>query len=308
MLKRLGAIVSALVLAFAPSLSLAASSTVNALTASPAIVGSQLFYCPVGVASDYKCTATQVGAFVYGQMSGAINVSGTGVVTLPTVNANVGACGSSTAIPTVTLNAGGQATACTTNSIAAPLAGITGLGANVGTALAATLNGSGALSATTSPVFVTPSLGTINSGNLAAGTGYTVANLAGAGTGVLTAAGNPVNASGGFITYGSGVCPTTIGTSATLSGAVACFVCTATCTVTLPIPAAGVQYCIQNDTGVASTIQVTPTGSQVTNTSYAYKSPNGTAITSSGALGDQMCFLGRDATHYLLGSFTGSWT
>lgn len=46
------------------------------------------------------------------------------------------------------------------NCTGLPLGSITGLGSNVATALAATLNGSGAISATTSPVLVTPTLGT----------------------------------------------------------------------------------------------------------------------------------------------------
>ena len=63
-----------------------------------------------------------------------------------------------------------------------------------------------------------------------------------------------------------------------------------------------------NDTAVTTVITVTPGGSNyVTNTSYAYKSV-GSAIASGGAAGDQMCFLGRDATHYLLGSYTGTWS
>jgi hypothetical protein len=46
----------------------------------------------------------------------------------------------------------------------------------------------------TSAVLVTPALGTIQSGNLAAGTGYTVSALAGAGAGVLTFLATPSSA------------------------------------------------------------------------------------------------------------------
>ena len=52
------------ILALAPLPAMAAGSTVYALPSSPAIVGSQLVYCPVGVASNYKCTFTQVQTFV----------------------------------------------------------------------------------------------------------------------------------------------------------------------------------------------------------------------------------------------------
>lgn len=54
---------------------------------------------------------------------------------------------------------GTPASVTLTNGTGLPIAGITGLGTNVATALAAALNGSGAISATTSPTFVTPILG-----------------------------------------------------------------------------------------------------------------------------------------------------
>lgn len=59
----------------------AASSNVNSLTASGAIVGSQLFYCPIGASSDLKCTAAQVAAFNYSLMSGDCTATGAGVIT-----------------------------------------------------------------------------------------------------------------------------------------------------------------------------------------------------------------------------------
>lgn len=73
-------------LGFAPAL--AASSNVNSLGASPAIIGSQLFYCPIGATNDYKCTATQLGAFAYSLMSGDATASGTGAVVVSGTNGN----------------------------------------------------------------------------------------------------------------------------------------------------------------------------------------------------------------------------
>ena len=70
--------------AIAPSL--AASSNVNSLTASGAIVGAQLFYCPVGAATDYKCTAAQIAAYNYSLMSGDCTASGTGAITCTKTN------------------------------------------------------------------------------------------------------------------------------------------------------------------------------------------------------------------------------
>lgn len=59
----------------------------------------------------------------------------------------------------------------------------------------------GATTNGTALTLVAPVLGTPASGTLTNTTGFPVANLAGAGTGVLAAAANPVNATSGFATY-----------------------------------------------------------------------------------------------------------
>lgn len=67
---------------------------------------------------------------------------------------------------------GTPASGVLTNATGLPVAsGISGLGTGVATALAANVNGSGAISLTTSPVFVTPALGTPASGILTNATG-----------------------------------------------------------------------------------------------------------------------------------------
>lgn len=66
---------------------------------------------------------------------------------------------------------GTPASGVLTNATGLPIAGITGLGTGVATALAAVVNGTGAISLTTSPVFVTPALGTPASGVLTNATG-----------------------------------------------------------------------------------------------------------------------------------------
>ena len=228
-------------------------------------------------------------------------------------------------------------------------------GSNIFTALGSALNGTGAISATTSPLFTTPGITGSSTGNTtfssanAGATNYTITFPAITDTlvtltatqtltnktltaptltsptvtGAFTATGLVTNAdlansattvNGTTCTLGSTCTPsasavtTTIGTGATLSGNSQIYVCTGTCSITLPTPSAGVQYCVMNDTAVTTVITVTPgTGVQVTNTSYAYKA-SATAIASGGAAGDQMCFLGRDSTHYLLGSYTGTWS
>ena len=85
-------------------------------------------------------------------------------------------------------------------------------GANVATALGLTLNGSGAISATTSPVFVNPALGTPASGNLVNTTGYPLAALTGAGTSVLSVLANNINGANGLGQLNaSGLLPLAIG-------------------------------------------------------------------------------------------------
>ena len=101
---------------------------------------------------------------------------------------NGAACSGTGAVNTVANSDGTLTISPTTGSVVASLA----LGhANVWTG-AQTLD---------LPIFVTPALGTIASGNLAAGTGYTIANIAGLGTGVETPLTQPINATGGIVTY-----------------------------------------------------------------------------------------------------------
>jgi len=115
-------------------------------------------------------------------ISGSISVTGgdltlsgnTGTAitnaTLATVNSNVGTYGSVTAVPVVTVNAKGLVTGVTTSTITPAVGSITGLGTGVATFLAtpssanlaaALTNESGTntVAFTTSPTFITPTLG-----------------------------------------------------------------------------------------------------------------------------------------------------
>lgn len=283
----------------------AAGSTVNALPSSGAVVGSQLLYCPIGASSDLKCTFTQVATFLNSLFSGDCTVAAGGAVTCTKTNSVAFAASATSdttnaanitsgALPAgrlpaltgdCTTSIGTVATTCTktsgvsfgalatvtpgtnvataaalslngtgaiagttspvfvtpalgtpasgvaTNLTGLPIAGITGLGANVGTALGSALNGTGALSATTSPVFVTPALGTPASGVGTNLTGIPIGSgISGLGTGVATAAATNLSANGGFTsTIASGA--TAMGTGAISSGTCATVV-TATATNT----------------------------------------------------------------------------
>lgn len=79
--------------------------------------------------------------------------------------------------------------------------------------------GTGSLVRATNTALVAPALGTIASGNLAAGTGYTLANLAGLGTGTGTLLGGPSSGTGGPAgTISPTFTGTMLGAAETLSG------------------------------------------------------------------------------------------
>src|SRR5690348_6630788 len=153
------------ILAIAPSLSWAASSNVNSLTASGAIVGTQLFYCPIGAATDLKCSAAQIAAYNYSLMSGDCTASGTGAITCTKT--------SGTAFGTLATLTPGTGVA-------------TALGVNVGSAGAFVVNGG--------------ALGTPSSGTLTNATGLPIAGITGLGTGVGTALAIGPGTTGSFTT------------------------------------------------------------------------------------------------------------
>lgn len=77
--------------------------------------------------------------------SGDATVASTGALTLATVNSNIGAFGSATTTPAITVNAKGLVTAVSTNTITPAIGSITGLGTNVATSLANNMGTSGTL-------------------------------------------------------------------------------------------------------------------------------------------------------------------
>jgi hypothetical protein len=101
------------------------------------------------------------------------------------------------------------------------------------------------------------------------------------------------------------------GTSVTLSGNSEIFVCTGACTITVPAPSAGVQYCVMNDDNASSAITLAALGSAAmyeTQGRTSYGTAGTGTMVSSGQAGDSICIVGRDSTHYLTVASTGSWT
>ena len=86
------------------------------------------------------------------------------------------------------------------------------------------------------------------------------------------------------------------------------FCTTATaCSVTLPVPAAGYEFCIRSDNNVSTAITL------AARTSIYYELPartgwgsSGAALASTGAaVTNQICVVGYDGTHYAILSSTG---
>lgn len=114
----------------------------------------------------------------------AVLNGGTGTTTSTGSGANVLATSPALIAPDL----GTPASAVLTNTTGLPVAtGISGLGTGVVTALTAAVNGSGAVSLTTSPAFVTPNLGTPSAAVMTNATGTAASLTAGNATKLATA-------------------------------------------------------------------------------------------------------------------------
>jgi hypothetical protein len=101
------------------------------------------------------------------------DVTGSGALTLATVNSGVGTFGSSTQSPIVTVNAKGLVTAASGLTITPAVGSITGFGTGISTALATNIGSSG------SPVLNGGFLGTPSSGNLVNCSGLSIHSTTG---------------------------------------------------------------------------------------------------------------------------------
>lgn len=284
-----------------------------------------------GVANNASSTLT-----ISGNFATTLTVTGATGVTLPTSGTLATTAGN---VATATALAA-DPTDCAANNFANAIAasgnltcaqpsisaGISGLGANVATALGVAVGSAGA------PVVNGGALGTPSSGTLTSATGLPVSSgISGLGTNVATAlavnvgtAGAPVvlNGAGGTPSsltltnatgYPAAQMPAvllTSGTSRTIANTAEIIVCTGTCTVTPPgTLTAGSQFCVQNDDNVSTVITL----AAVTNVQYeatartSYGTANHT-MTSGGAVKDQICFVAVSTTKYNMFSNVGTWT
>jgi len=196
-------------------------------------------------------------------LSGDVSGSGATTIstTLATVNTNTGSFGSSSSIPNFTVNGKGLITVAGSNSITAPVSGLTGTGTGVISALGSAVNASGGF------VTFSGALGTPTSGTLTNVTGLPTTGL----TGTLQAA--QVPAFTGDMTNTAGSLATTVGSiggktvslggSFTMSGAFT-FTGTVTANTAVTFPTSGTLATTTN-ANVASvsnsdgTLTITPT-------------------------------------------------
>lgn len=162
----------------------------------PGVTGFTSLLCPSGQipmgqsGADPQCVA----------ISGDGAISAAGVLTLSTVNSNVGSFGSATQSPSVTVNAKGLVTAASATTITPAIGSITGLGTGVATFLGtpSSANLRGAITDETGTglaYFQGGALGTPASGTLTNATGLPISTgVSGLGTSVATFLATPSSA------------------------------------------------------------------------------------------------------------------
>jgi len=131
------------------------------------------------------------------------DVTGSGALTLATVNSNVGSFGSATAAGTFTVNAKGLITAASSTTVTPAVGSITGLGTGVGTALAVAVGSAGA------PVTFNGAGGTPSSLTLTNATGLPTAGLV---DDAVTLAKMAAGTAGNLITYDASGNPAAVAT------------------------------------------------------------------------------------------------
>lgn len=103
----------------------------------------------------------------------------------------------------------------------------------------------------------------------------------------------------------------TPGTSLTLVAPRDYAVCTSTCTVSVPVPAAGYEFCVFNDDNVSTAITLSALGSSSmyeNSARTAYGTAGTGTLVVSAAAANKVCIVGRDSTHYFTVSSSGTVT
>jgi hypothetical protein len=203
----------------------------------------------------------------------------------------------------------GQSVTLAPNAADAINGGTAGASITIASGLTAyvTTNGSGAIRVsptTNSGSGTVTTSGTPTSGNLAKFSGSTVVTN-GDLTGDCTTSGTLAT------TCAMKVTPLALGTSVTLTAPRQYYVCTGACTVTPPVPAAGYEFCVRNGNNISTVITLAAVGSSVqyeNTASTAFGTAGTGTLVSAGAVGDKVCIVGRDSTHYLVFSYNGTWT
>lgn len=262
-----------------------------------------------GTISCTTATSSQIGCAKFG--TGLTVSSGSVTPTFGTATNQVaeggvitagGPTGSATVAPIITYNAAGQLTAVTSATITPAVGSITGLGTGIATALGVNVGTAGA------PVVLGGAGGTPSSINLANATAYPAATTSALG---IVEIGAGLSVASGIISAGPVPTQSISSTGNTFTGTEGVAICTTTCTITPPVPAAGYQFCVMNGDNISTVITLAALGSSAKYESTA-RTSYGTAgtgtLTSGGAAGDMICIVGLDSTHYLSPTYVGTWT
>lgn len=116
------------------------------------------------------------------------------------------------------------------------------------------------------------------------------------------------------LTNASGIPATPVptpGTAITLTAPRGYAICTSTCTIAVPVPAAGYEFCAMNDDNVATAITLSALGGGAmyeNSARTAYGTAGTGTLVLSAAAANKVCIVGRDSTHYLTVSFNGTVT
>jgi hypothetical protein len=105
--------------------------------------------------------------------------------------------------------------------------------------------------------------------------------------------------------------PISSGTGTTLTSPGGYYVCTGTCSMTLPTPVANIsyQFCVMNDTNISTVITLSAiSGVQFENSGRTALCTANHSMTSGGAVGDKICVIGYGTTKYLTAASQGTWT